>query len=864
MTLAIIIGLQGCATVPRSAQDGFELRILDAKTVSSTNELDFLRELCISYANIKDYNRLEKCIKVGKESINAGLETASVVNGGPFGILSDDFKEASVFTYALAPLFMTLEAEKELDFGNYQKALDIATRAAKIHEDKWSGIVPVSQIGTDIAKPDRSAQWWEQYWNPKVRIGTGLIWLLPERTIFHFKARVAAVAATAAYNLSIQPTASPEEKKILDDQMHQWAGILEHELDRVKSTDLKYKAYKLSYLARLYMSTGQSEKALALLSDDQYLGDRVGHLIGGFILGGLMIAMGMGQHINIGYLFENVVGTPYTIPSQFQMAHVRLEAGKHDEARHMLDSLFEDAALPAMGGIYWAALYDRGRVSEAANQLEDAVLHYQRAIDEIEKIRSNINSEASRIGFIGDKQAVYRSLIRLQYRMGQYDDAFVTSERAKSRAMVDMLADRSAAELNIPTVDRAKFAAYLKEQDRRDKILQSDGGVVAFSTLGKKVTLASKDSQQAAQNIRGMLDAVRKEVESNPIPTTGIDAKTLSLVSVPKVSLDQIRQEIPSDATLLSYFGDGDTLYVFAISRQQTRAVQISAENLAKDVNALLADMRNPQSQYLLSAQNLYRRILTPILAGVDTPRLIIAAFGPLHYLPFGVLHDGQSFLADRFLLSWIPSASILQYLSKPTEKPGSVMALGNPTSNLLNAAIEAKRIATGFDNSKLLLGKEATREQVTRNGSAFRYLHFAAHGYFDPKHPLNSGIQLAPSQSDNGFVTAGQLYEMTLNSDMVTLSACETGRVSYANGDDVLGLIRGFMYAGSRTVVASLWSVDDLSTSLLMEHFYQGIKSGMAKDHALQAAQKAVRSFEKANFSHPYYWASFQLSGRT
>ena len=107
-------------------------------------------------------------------------------------------------------------------------------------------------------------------------------------------------------------------------------------------------------------------------------------------------------------------------------------------------------------------------------------------------------------------------------------------------------------------------------------------------------------------------------------------------------------------------------------------------------------------------------------------------------------------------------------------------------------------------------------------------------------------------------MLTVGELYSMNLNADLVTLSACETGLGKVANGDDVVGLTRGFLFAGARSIVASLWSVDDKATAMLMETFYRNLVI-MDKEEALRQAQITIRK----NFPQPFFWAAFQLTGR-
>jgi len=157
-----------------------------------------------------------------------------------------------------------------------------------------------------------------------------------------------------------------------------------------------------------------------------------------------------------------------------------------------------------------------------------------------------------------------------------------------------------------------------------------------------------------------------------------------------------------------------------------------------------------------------------------------------------------------------------------------------------------------------LLLRKQATETAIKRFGDQFRYIHFATHGTFDAEKPLSSGLLLSGDNENDGTLTVGELYDLRLPADLVTLSACETALGKVANGDDVVGFTRGFLYAGTSSIVSSLWKVDDQATSILMQQFYKSLKEN-DKRSALRTAQLMVKDTYN---SHPYFWAAFQITG--
>jgi CHAT domain-containing protein len=245
----------------------------------------------------------------------------------------------------------------------------------------------------------------------------------------------------------------------------------------------------------------------------------------------------------------------------------------------------------------------------------------------------------------------------------------------------------------------------------------------------------------------------------------------------------------------------------------------------------------------------------------------LIAGHGALHYLPFAALHDGERFLLDRYELSFLPSASTLKFIGRidASGKPGTVLAFGNPDLgdpryDLAFAEREAREVSALFPDSALFVRRDASKRSLLEFGTGFRYLHFATHGKFDAANPLGSALLLATDSAGNerDRLTIGELYSMRLDADLVTLSACETGLGKVANGDDVVGLVRGFLYAGANQIVSTLWEIDDEATSSLMTDFYAKLKAGTNKTRALREAQLAAR----AKYPHPAYWAAFQITG--
>lgn len=528
----------------------------------------------------------------------------------------------------------------------------------------------------------------------------------------------------------------------------------------------------------------------------------------------------------------------YELPMKFLHAKALMESGRTEQAKSEYDGLLGYDQLQDNSALYWMTLYDRGRIAEKEGDGAAAAGYYRKAIDVIERQRATIASEASKIGFVGDKQNVYGRLIAVLIRQGQADEAFDYVERSKSRALVDMLASKQ----DFAAPDPARARQVLAELAAADAGMPSGNGL-------------SGDAGAGRRNVQ----VVRQAVQS-----TAPELSTL--VTVSSVPAPELKALIGRDETLVEYYYQGDDLYVFVVDRERVQAFRLALGDLPAQVQALRRALEDPASPaWQEGARKLYARLWQPLEGRVTSANVVVVAHGVLHYLPFAMLQDGAGrHLVDRHGLRFLPSASVLKYLRPALPRQSArLLALGNPdlddsSLDLAFAEGEARLVASLYPNSRLMLRKDASESNFKKAGAAFARVHFASHGKFQADEPLKSGLYLAKDADNDGVLTVGELYSMTLDTDLVTLSACETGLGRIASGDDVVGLTRGFLYAGSRAIVASLWSVDDKATAGLMQAFYNNLAT-MNKREALRQAQIKAR----AAFPHPFYWAAFQLTGR-
>lgn len=784
MSLLLAFALAGCATEMLTDKDRAlmagryaeletkaEAQVPDMRTAKTTK----LAPLCLAYAKLKRYDKLNPCLDQLEKNVASGdtnmMDFEETKKQSPF--LAGMAQLGSSMTgvsldYDVTPQLWEVRAETAMDLGEPAKAVDYAQR--------MYGAIP-------------------KQWN------------LERYARIHALGELALAEALAGRK---------------DDSLKH-----AQELEAV-STMYPYtllKTDKLVFLARTYLALRDYEHAYGFASEDD-----------NSVMRGIADLVSGGAGLQGGTLLAY-----QQIQRKFVRNKSALETGRWDEARTGYDQALNNPATQQNRDIYWIVLYDRGRIAEHDGKTDEALNYYRQAIEVIEEQRSSLNTEASKIGFVGSRQSVYRDAIRLLAASGRVAEAFEYVERSKSRALVDMLASKH--DFAVPSGNAEQVRALLNMANSAE------------------VTARALDAPDEPAQTRNLVVRARNALaEQAP--------ELASLVSVTSLSVQEVQARLPaSDALIEYYYGDeSQPLYAFVVTHEAVRLQALDAHGLASEVRALRATVQDPSSggQWRAPSRALYRRLMQP-LEPLGKARITIVAHGALHYLPFDALHDDKGFLIERATIRMLPAASVLKFLGNgAAQKPGEVIAFGNPDLgdpryDLAFAQAEAQTIAAHMPRSRALLRKDATKAALAKYGTGFRYIHIASHGEFDPDVPLQSGLLLAGKGVNDGLLTVGELYSMRLDADLVTLSACETALGKIANGDDVVGLTRGFLYGGARSIVASLWQVDDRATGELMSSFYDAIGKGADKREALRAAQLQTM---KA-YPHPFYWAAFEITGQ-
>lgn len=496
--------------------------------------------------------------------------------------------------------------------------------------------------------------------------------------------------------------------------------------------------------------------------------------------------------------------------------------------------------------VEWRAAAGMGAVLREKQQTTESLSWLSKAVEVVESMRASLKIDELRNSFQNNKLDLYRDIITLLIGMNRTEDAFNYLERSRSRSFIDLLGNQKMSFKN--EADQETWAQINRLGSTLDS-LRSELG----SYEHPPAAIQERYQQLKAQYEEAILEVKQQ----NP--------SLSSFISVDPLNLKGVQKLLAPKVGMVSYFLTHDHVYLWLITQQRTifKQVRVGDEELLSLITRYrqLVQHLEPVDKEL---QKLYDWLIKPIkseISKVDV--LAIIPDGPLHFLSFAALKHGPTYLIDDIPLFYAPSASVFQFTfaKRQAKKNDKVLAIGNPdlgnyNYNLPLAELEAQSIKWNYPQMDILTGAKATKEWVMDNISKYGIIHLAAHGEFDEFNPLLSSLWLSSPNPENRRLTVKEVFSLELNADLVTLSACQTGLGKLEAGE-LIGLNRAFIYAGTHALVSALWRVDDLSTSVLMKHFYRNYVT-LNKAKSLRQAQLIV----KKDFPHPSYWAGFSLIG--
>jgi CHAT domain-containing protein len=548
------------------------------------------------------------------------------------------------------------------------------------------------------------------------------------------------------------------------------------------------------------------------------------------------------------------------------VAHVQLlkgrvysETGKYMQGLQVLDSALKYIDFPEL---VWQAWYIKGIIYENQDELEKASESYMNSVSAIEKIRGKLSVDEFKSSYFRNKIVVYDRLIRLLIKMNKSEEAFQVSEKARSRAFYDILAGRKINYRGAMPGDLTQLEQLKRNEiEKLYKLIQKEGSSPA--------NYENASRQTDLREIRTALAQVQEEYEDILQKMKLENPEYKEIITAEPVRIQDLQSKIDKGSAIISYWVSEKELIIWFITNAQISR-KIAGIN-RKELTAVVEKTRNAiKSNSLKNSDAALRELSAYLIVPISSElksvqNLVIIPNGCLNFIPFqALINETGQYLIDKHNITYSPSASI--YLLNTGKEPpkGSRflgMALGDISVEnnvgLPGTEDELKKIIPLFTDKLTTIGEKSTESYAKRNSGDFNFIHFATHGIYNYKQPLYSFLLFPPSDNDDGRLNVWEVFEMNLHSKLVTLSACETGLGNLDQGDELIGLSRAFLYAGSSAVIVSLWSVADYPTAILMSNFYKYIR-----DHSLEEALTMAQKDVLKQYPQPLYWSPFILIG--
>jgi CHAT domain-containing protein len=533
--------------------------------------------------------------------------------------------------------------------------------------------------------------------------------------------------------------------------------------------------------------------------------------------------------------------------------------------------------------------YLLGQIAEYHDNLEGATKYYDRAMMGIDIVQSHLVMD-ERSSFLEDKGSIYKRAVILALKQGSIEKALVYVEKAKSRVLGDYL--RNNIDIRMRAGDKAGEAiledlSRLREEQAWFSNIVYEAEFESGLSDTALMRIQSMAPGQARQEMQKRERSIEHLLEQLQLRLAG-DLVSRSRPQWTDSIIMQLWPKIEHTVLMLEYYLTEQDLYIFEITRDGVdvhvekdvvskleRLFSLWRTNLNLAAQASGARDRvqafsGLQENCLGLLQRLYDVLLRPVSSALEhCEHVTIVPYGMLHYLPFHCLFDGVQFVVERLDVSYLPSAALMEICYQRGLRTGveriplkKSLIMGMSDGGRLAFAVqEAKAVAQELGAS-CILDQDATTALLQEAGATSPIVHIAAHGLFRLDAPNFSHIKLADRQ-----LSAIEVFNLDLSScTLVTLSACETGRGIVGGVDEVIGLGRGFLYAGAASLMTTLWKVDDASSAELMEMYYKALLSEYGKAAALAGAQRAFLAHARTSVVpyrvHPYFWGGFHLIG--
>ncbi len=485
-------------------------------------------------------------------------------------------------------------------------------------------------------------------------------------------------------------------------------------------------------------------------------------------------------------------------------------------------------------------------------------------IEKLEELRKSFFNDSDKQVLVENVLPIFELGIEASYQRYKntanqvyIDTAFTFFERSKSTILLDALYKNNAT----------RFSGIPDDLLEREKVLK-----VTIAQLEKKFKTQDEKIQDQLFKYKREYETLIQNIEVNHPAYFDLKHNT-QVVSIPKV-----QKSLHPGELVLSYFYGDNAVYVISITNKDKSIVKISTDNTdiqnILELQKMISDPKTTISNLAKASFQIYQKFVAPAITNTGIKKIVIMPDGILRNIPFEVLNTSNTkndYLLNTVNISYINSATLwFQLQNSNKNKNESLLAFApsfnndSDFSNLPNATREVVQI-NQFFKGNVFVDKEATLENFKTNIKNHNIIHLATHAQTDNEIPEYSFLAFTPDKNKEYLLYVNDLYAMNINAEMVTLSACKSGVGDLKKGEGLLSLSRAFFYAGAKSLVYTLWNINDSSSSEIMEKFYENLSDGASKDEALRNAKLTfLEKHKEDNFKHPYYWSSFIISGNT
>jgi CHAT domain-containing protein/tetratricopeptide (TPR) repeat protein len=545
----------------------------------------------------------------------------------------------------------------------------------------------------------------------------------------------------------------------------------------------------------------------------------------------------------------------------------------------------------------WKIKYQLGQLALHNGDKEHALKYFMASVETLEQMRSYLEVPELRRHFLRKHLNPYPQVIELLLQREEVKEALIYLERFKARTFLEVVAHGEPRLYTTPDLLQEEHYVSARIRFLREKLSDAGRNSHAISVAG---FTGQADERKIFEQIEQELHQAKERYEQLLLK---IKLQYPEYYHLKIVDAEEVRQLvnralglIESEVVVLEYFFDDGTLHTWIISDQQ----QISHVSVPVPRGELLETVLNLRTEvgFYFSDRvypvlhTLYDWLLAPVEHEIAGKSIVgIVPFQVLHFVPFAALTRSEwipnsseqntfpEYVIEEYAMFSLPSLSMLPVVRERHRERGMqeqryVLGIGNATENLPGAEQEIRHLARQFSDSAAYTGLDATKERLFAEAGAYEVIHVATHGVYDKYHPMFSYLELATEA-----LYAREIFGLRLRASLVTLSGCETllpQRIdeddldTLVSGDELVGFVRAFLYAGTPSVVSSLWRINDAATQYLMQTFYQHLPQ-LGKVSALQHACQAVirktlevgrRKSRQISLHHPFFWSSFVLMG--